>query len=72
MGKGKPNPTPTRTPTPKPNSNQADPILRPLLCATKGFPLLSIKPDAYWGVDPRDGGRNRLAELWMELRDEVC
>lgn len=51
---------------------EADPILRPLLCATKGFPLLSIKPDAYWGVDPRDGGRNRLAELWMELRDEVC
>ena len=45
---------------------------RAAVCATQGHPLLSIKPDEYWGVDAREGGENRLAELWMELRDEVC
>ena len=47
---------------------EADPKLRVLLAATKGHPLLAIKMDSYWGVDPVAGGRNRLAELWMELR----
>lgn len=51
---------------------QQDPSLRALLCATKGQPLLAIKPDTYWGFDARRGGENRLAELWMELRDELC
>ena len=49
-----------------------DPSLHALLCATQGHPLLAIKPDDYWGFDARDGGQNRLAELWMELRGEVC
>ena len=48
----------------------ADPALRALLAATKGHPLLSIKPDDYWGVHESKGGRNRLAELWTELRDQ--
>ena len=30
-----------------------------------------IKQDMYWGFDPMRGGRNRLAELWMELREEL-
>ena len=50
----------------------ADPHLRSLLRATVGYPLVSIKSDAYWGVNPHEGGRNRLAELWTELRDEEC
>lgn len=50
----------------------ADPALHTLLCATVGHPLLAIKGDGYWGVDPRTGGTNRLAQLWMELRDQVC
>lgn len=49
----------------------ADPALRALLRATKGHPLLAVKSDTYWGVDAINGGRNRLAELWMELRDEI-
>jgi len=48
-----------------------DPALRALLRATKGHPLLAVKSDTYWGVDAINGGRNRLAELWMELRDEI-
>lgn len=49
----------------------ADPALGALLRATKGHPLLSLKPDTYWGVDAHSGGQNRLAKLWMELRDEI-
>ena len=50
----------------------ADPSLETLLRATKDHPLLAIKPDTYWGFDARLAeGRNRLAELWMQLRSEL-
>lgn len=49
----------------------ARPELGTLLLATGDHPLLSIKNDSYWGFDADLGGRNRLAELWMELRTEV-
>eukprot|EP01062_Namystynia_karyoxenos_P052924 TRINITY_DN42639_c0_g1_i1.p1 TRINITY_DN42639_c0_g1~~TRINITY_DN42639_c0_g1_i1.p1 ORF type:complete len:238 (+),score=33.25 TRINITY_DN42639_c0_g1_i1:77-715(+) len=42
--------------------------LRPLLLATRGYPLLSVKSDAFWGFDPHTGGENMLARLWEELR----
>ncbi len=48
-----------------------DPTLRELLRVTGEHPLLAIKPDEYWGFDAKNGGRNRLAELWMELRHEM-
>jgi predicted NAD-dependent protein-ADP-ribosyltransferase YbiA (DUF1768 family) len=47
------------------------PELGTLLLATGDHPLLSIKNDRYWGFDADLGGRNRLAELWTELRTEV-
>lgn len=49
-----------------------DPKVRALLCATKGHPLVAIKPDTYWGFHAIRGGKNRLPQLWMELRDKVC
>ena len=53
----------------------ARPALRTLLLATGDHPLLSIMngngTSRYWGFDADHGGRNRLAELWMELRAEV-
>ena len=48
-----------------------DPSLKGLLKATGNHPLLALKPDTYWGYDPFKGGRNRLAELWMEIRAEL-
>lgn len=48
----------------------ADPKLTALLRATQGFPLLALKPDRYWGFDPRSGGENVLARMWERLRDE--
>lgn len=50
----------------------ADQALRHLLRATSDHPLLAIKPDTYWGFDARRGGRNRLTQLWMVLRDELA
>jgi len=49
----------------------ADPALRTLLLATAPHPLLSLKADRVWGVDPRKGGDNLLARLWERLREEL-
>ena len=49
----------------------ACPAVRELLLKTGNHPLVSIKADKYWGVHPVHGGRNRLGELWMELRAEL-
>merc|ERR1740123_2450079 len=45
--------------------------LRELLLSTHPHPLLALKPDQYWGFDPRRGGENMLARLLEELRDEM-
>ena len=50
---------------------EAAPEVKELLLATAGHPLVSIKRDYYWGVHPATGGENKLAKLWMELRDEL-
>ena len=39
--------------------------------STHPHPLLSIKPDTFWGFDARKGGENMLAKLLMELRSEM-
>lgn len=49
----------------------ASPEVRELLLKTGTHPLVSLKNDKYWGVHPIKGGRNRLGELWMELREEL-
>lgn len=49
----------------------ADPELQELLLASNPHPLLSIKGDEYWGVRPTGQGHNMLAELLMELRQEL-
>ena len=48
--------------------------LEALLLATHPHPLLSVKPDIVWGFHPGLGeGENRLAKIWMRIRDElVC
>ncbi len=43
---------------------------RDLLIARHPHPLLSIKPDTFFGFDPEKGGKNKLAILLMELRDQ--
>ena len=43
---------------------------RQLLISTHPFPLLSIKPDEFWGFDARNGGRNMLAQILMDLRQK--
>ncbi len=45
--------------------------VRALLISTWPHPLLSIKCDTFWGVDPVAGGSNALAKLLMQLRDEL-
>ena len=45
--------------------------VRQLLLATGDHPLLSIKPDRFWGFDPKGGGENMLARLLEELRQEL-
>ena len=47
---------------------EANPSVKSLLLSTGDHPLLSLKPDEYWGFDSRHGGQNRLASLWMQLR----
>lgn len=49
----------------------ASPEVRDLLLKTGSHPLVSLKNDKYWGVHPTKGGRNRLGEMWMELRAEL-
>jgi len=49
----------------------ASPEVRKLLLDTGHHPLVSLKNDKYWGVHPTKGGKNRLGELWMELRAEL-
>lgn len=44
---------------------------RELLISTWPHPLLSIKPDTFWGFDPVAGGSNALAKLLMQLRNEL-
>ena len=43
--------------------------LRALLDSTAPHPLVSIKPDRFWGVDASRGGVNMLGHLLEELRD---
>lgn len=49
----------------------ASSAVRDLLLKTGNHPLVSLKNDKYWGVHPTKGGRNRLGQLWMELRAEL-
>lgn len=42
--------------------------VRRLLIETNPHPLLSIKNDGFWGVDPKNGGANKLAKIYEELR----
>ena len=49
----------------------ADPFLKDLLLATHPHPLLSLKPDVVWGFDPKVGGENLLAGIWMRVREEL-
>ena len=42
-----------------------------LLLSTSPHPLLSIKPDPFWGFHPNGYGENMLAVLLTELRDEI-
>mmetsp|Transcript_63366 Transcript_63366/g.141146 ORF Transcript_63366/g.141146 Transcript_63366/m.141146 type:complete len:249 (-) Transcript_63366:108-854(-) len=49
----------------------AHPGLRHLLLTTYPHPLVSVKPDRYWGAGIDGQGRNRLGELLVELRDEL-
>jgi len=46
--------------------------IRALLMTTHPHPLVSIKNDNFWGFDAERGGENKLAELLMELRDELA
>merc|ERR1712039_545094 len=48
-----------------------DPELLLLLKATHPHPLVSIKPDAYWGIRPDGIGENMLAQLELNLRHEL-
>lgn len=50
---------------------EADKDLQELLDATGDHKLVSIKPDPFWGVDPEDGGENKLAEIWEDLRKDL-
>ena len=43
--------------------------LRSLLASTHPHALCSVKADAYWGIGFDGRGRNRLAELLVELRE---
>ena len=43
---------------------------RQLLISTHPFPLLSIKNDSFWGFHARDGGRNMLAQILIDLRQK--
>jgi len=45
--------------------------LTDLLLSTHSLPLLSIKRDSFWGVLPNGQGENKLAELLMDLRQEL-
>ena len=45
--------------------------LRQLLKSTHPHPLVSVKPDAYWGTGLDGTGRNRLGALLEELRQEL-
>ena len=49
---------------------QSSVIFRSLLMSTHPFPLLSLKRDAYWGVNFHGQGENRLAQLLMEIRQQ--
>eukprot|EP00930_Biecheleria_cincta_P063348 TRINITY_DN4887_c0_g2_i1.p1 TRINITY_DN4887_c0_g2~~TRINITY_DN4887_c0_g2_i1.p1 ORF type:complete len:215 (-),score=38.45 TRINITY_DN4887_c0_g2_i1:35-679(-) len=48
-----------------------DDQLKELLLSTHPHPLLSIKPDSYWGVTPSGVGENRLANLLVKLRIQL-
>ena len=39
-----------------------------LLRSTSPHPLVSIKPDRFWGVDPTNGGENMLGRLLEQIR----
>lgn len=45
--------------------------LHKLLMATDPYPLVSVKPDKYWGAGQDGTGLNRLGQLLMELRSEL-
>jgi len=48
-----------------------NPELQQLLKSSHPHPLLSIKRDRYWGVDPTGRGENMLAHLLMKIREEL-
>eukprot|EP00548_Thalassiothrix_antarctica_P005430 CAMPEP_0194149106 /NCGR_PEP_ID=MMETSP0152-20130528/36289_1 /TAXON_ID=1049557 /ORGANISM="Thalassiothrix antarctica, Strain L6-D1" /LENGTH=212 /DNA_ID=CAMNT_0038851065 /DNA_START=1 /DNA_END=636 /DNA_ORIENTATION=+ len=50
---------------------QASPDMKDLLMSTYPHPLLSLKPDSFWGFDPTYGGENMLAKLLEEAREEL-
>ena len=45
--------------------------LRTLLLSTHPRPLVSVKPDKYWGAGPDGTGLNRLGSLLVELRTSL-
>jgi ribA/ribD-fused uncharacterized protein len=50
---------------------RGDPGLAALLLSTRPHPLVSVKPDSYWGIGLDGAGRNRLGELLLSVRDEL-
>ena len=42
-----------------------------LLASTAPHPLVAIKPDSFWGLDPLTGGENMLGTLLEEIREKV-
>ena len=50
---------------------RADKDLRDLLISTDPHPLASVKDDPFWGIGYVGQGKNMLAKLLMNLRDEL-
>ena len=50
---------------------RADEGLRALLISTDPHPLASVKKDCFWGIGYKGEGKNMLAKLLMNLRDEL-
>lgn len=48
------------------------PELASLLVSTGSHPLVSVKPDRFWGVDPKLGGENTLGVLMEEVRSGMA
>ncbi len=50
---------------------RADAGLAALLLSTHPHPLVSVKPDDYWGIGLDGRGRNRLGDQLAIIRDEL-